>query len=380
MNRATSRHSSFCRSRFQVRARTLSAIVGCRRKTCLLSAFKIGNGVRLISSIAAAITGIVLLCGASPGPDNLPEEVAKHIADMSNACRQVNGKPTVIPTAEHGSLAPGLEFWAIDEATFNCKGAEGLFSGTFGSQVAVYGATSAGHARKTFAGNAYGMTVERSAELSRIRLIVAGRQCGQKGDPTHAEAVSCDRPLRWKASVEQLDFAPLSEIRIQDANSAASFAAKPDVYAGPSVKAVFSPASGVVCKDYSKEEFGYWVCPGPANYAVAFMDEGNLAGLTIGPARLVRTAAMTAQWLGASKVFGEKVQWIVREGTPKAAVVRIWRREDVSNPREIQELAIYAIDGEKACAYAAVDIHRPNANELAFDQAVQAAGEGCPTK
>lgn len=142
----------------------------------------------------------------------------------------------------------------------------------------------------------------------------------------------------------------------------------------------FSPTNGPGCKDYSKPALGYWVCPGPGGYAVAFMDEGNIAGLAIGPVRSLRKAAATAQWLGTNKVFGQKVQWIVRAGAPKAAVIRIWRRKAVDDPTEVEELAVYAIDGESACAYAAIDIHRPKANDLALAQAEQAADSRCPTK
>lgn len=147
---------------------------------------------------------------------------------------------------------------------------------------------------------------------------------------------------------------------------------------GARAETAFSPTTGPGCKDYSKPELGYWVCPGPGGYAVAFMDEGNIAGLAIGPARSIRKAATTAQWLGAGKVFGEKMQWIMRGGLPKAAVLRIWRRKDVDDPTEIQELAVYAIDGARACAHAAVNIHRPKTNELALAQAEQAAASGCP--
>jgi len=143
---------------------------------------------------------------------------------------------------------------------------------------------------------------------------------------------------------------------------------------------LFTPTNGAACKDYSKPEFGYWVCPGPGGYAIAFMDEGNIAGLAIGLRRSIREAATTAQWLGANKVFGERVQWIVREDGPKAAVIRIWRRKDVDDATEIQELAVYAIDGARVCAYAAIDIHNPKPNELALAQAERAAEVGCPTK
>lgn len=41
----------------------------------------------------------------------------------------------------------------------------------------------------------------------------------------------------------------------------------------------YTPTNGPTCKDYSKPQFGHWVCPGPGGYAIAFSDEGNIAGL-----------------------------------------------------------------------------------------------------
>lgn len=142
----------------------------------------------------------------------------------------------------------------------------------------------------------------------------------------------------------------------------------------------FSPTNGPGCKDYSKPALGHWVCPGPGGYAIAFMDEGNIAGLAIGPLRSARNMPVTEQWLGASKVFGDKVQWIVRAGAPKAAVIRIWRRKDVDDPTEVEELAVYAIDGGRTCAYAAIDVHRERANEVALVEAERAADWRCPGK
>jgi hypothetical protein len=77
---------------------------------------------------------------------------------------------------------------------------------------------------------------------------------------------------------------------------------------------VFTPASGPKCKEESKEGFGQWTCPGPAGYAVRFADEGNIVSLTIARARAIENAPSTAQWRGADKAFGDKVQWVMRGG------------------------------------------------------------------
>jgi hypothetical protein len=309
--------------------------------------------------------------------NGLPQEVAAHIHNMADACEQVRGNPLADPRVEHGNLDAGTEFWAIDEGTFKCQGAESLFSGSHGSDAVVYVSAPHGRATEAFVNGAFGMTIEHTGHSSTLWIRVGGQLCGQKGNPTTAELISCERPLKWDANIQKLDFAPLSEARI-----AAPTAPSPDLRAGASVElraeTLFSPTSGPVCRDYSKPEFGYWVCPGPGGFAIAFMDEGNIAGITIGPANSVRKAVTTAQWLGASKVFGEKVQWVVRTGVPKAAVIRIWRRKDVDDPTEIQELAVYAIDGRRTCAFGAVDIHQARANEVALAKAEEAAGSRCP--
>jgi hypothetical protein len=67
----------------------------------------------------------------------------------------------------------------------------------------------------------------------------------------------------------------------------------------------------------------------------------------------------------------------MRGGVPRAAVIRTWRRSD-GDEHEIQELSVFAIDGSKACAYAAVDIHIAKANEAALARAEEAADSRCP--
>lgn len=139
----------------------------------------------------------------------------------------------------------------------------------------------------------------------------------------------------------------------------------------------YTAASGPSCKDESKPEFGLWTCPGPAGYAAQFADEGNMVSVTLAPSGSIAKAGPTAQWRGAGKAFGDKVQWIMRGGVPRAAVIRTWRRPD-DDEREIQELSVFTIDGAKACAYAAIDIRVPKANEAALARAEEAADSRCP--
>jgi hypothetical protein len=142
---------------------------------------------------------------------------------------------------------------------------------------------------------------------------------------------------------------------------------------------MFTAGSGPRCKDESKPEIGLWTCPGPAGYAARFADEGNMVSLTVAPSGSIAMAGPTAQWRGAGKSFGDKVQWIMRGGVPRAAVIRTWRRPD-EDEREIQELSVFAIDEKRACTFAAVDIHQPRANEIALAKAEEAATSRCPEK
>ncbi|MGX1322579.1 hypothetical protein AB7M17_006032 [Bradyrhizobium sp. USDA 377] len=139
----------------------------------------------------------------------------------------------------------------------------------------------------------------------------------------------------------------------------------------------FTAAIGPKCRDESKPEFSVWTCPGPAGYAVRFADEGNMVSLTLAPSRAIAKAGPTAQWYGAGKAFGDKVQWIIRGGAPRAAVIRTWRRPG-DDEREVQELSVFAIDNRRACSYGAVDIHQERANEVALAKAEEAAGLRCP--
>jgi hypothetical protein len=74
------------------------------------------------------------------------------------------------------------------------------------------------------------------------------------------------------------------------------------------------------------------------------------------------------------------MQWVVRDGAPKAAVIRIWRRQSPQDDSEIQELAVFAINQRIVCRFANIDIHRPNANDVAAREAEVAAAWSCPEK
>jgi hypothetical protein len=183
-------------------------------KICLVDNWEAGMGRG--QTVVIAFAAIVFFCGATS--DNIPEEVAAHTKDMADTCKQAGGTPQSDPFVERGNLADGLEFWAINEGAFRCDGATGsLFSGSGGSLITVYLVQPNGHAKEAFAILSYGMTIERTGKVAKLWLKVGGRLCGQKGNPTHGEAIGCERPLRWDASTQKLDFAPLSQVRLAEA-------------------------------------------------------------------------------------------------------------------------------------------------------------------
>jgi len=144
---------------------------------------------------------------------------------------------------------------------------------------------------------------------------------------------------------------------------------------------IYTPTMGAVCRDYSKPQFGHWVCPGPGGYAVGFSDEGNMAGVAIG----LRSSAPyklknVSQFRGAKKVFGDKLEWHVVNGMPKSAVLRVWKLTDsgeADSEREVQQLEVYAIDGGKPCLFSTVDAAQPGANAKAAAFAEEATHARC---
>lgn len=142
---------------------------------------------------------------------------------------------------------------------------------------------------------------------------------------------------------------------------------------------VYTPTNGSTCKDFSKPEAGDWICPGPGGYVARFSDEGNLASVTIGPGPRAKGRG-PVQILGSGKVFGDKIQWIVVDGTPRAAVLRVWQRKAVDDDREIQTLEVFLLERGRTCSFGSFNAAQPGANELALQRAEYAARSDCTMK
>jgi hypothetical protein len=143
---------------------------------------------------------------------------------------------------------------------------------------------------------------------------------------------------------------------------------------------IYTPTTGKSCRDYSKPAFGHWVCPGPGGYAVGFSDEGNIAGVWIGPRSMAPYKLKSvSQFRGAKGVFGDKLEWHVTNGKPRSAVLRVWKVSDkeADNERELQQLEVYALGSGKPCLFKVVDAAQPDANATAAAYAEEAAHAGC---
>jgi hypothetical protein len=146
---------------------------------------------------------------------------------------------------------------------------------------------------------------------------------------------------------------------------------------------VFTPTSGPSCPGSSKSQVNVWRCAGPGGFFAEYADEGNMVAVAIASkASPRRGAGATMTFRGSGKVFGDKLQWLVEDGKPQAAILRIWRIE-VSNEgaeSEVQELIVFKLQSASACQYAVVKASQPSANELAVARAREASSAACPEK
>jgi hypothetical protein len=146
---------------------------------------------------------------------------------------------------------------------------------------------------------------------------------------------------------------------------------------------VFTPTSGSSCSGSSKPQFNIWRCPGPGGFFAEYADEGNMVAVAIASkASSRRGAAATVSFRGSGKVFGDKLQWLVEDGKPQAAILRIWRTEtsEEGAESEVQELIVFKVQSASACQYAVVKASQPPANELAVARALEASSATCPEK
>lgn len=138
---------------------------------------------------------------------------------------------------------------------------------------------------------------------------------------------------------------------------------------------VFTPTRGSHCVDRSRAHFQSWRCPGPKGYAAEYFDEGNVVGIAIWAPARTRTPQISIPWRGTGKVFGDLLEWRVRDGQPSAAILRAWRRDTSSEGRErdVEELLVLRLQPSGGCRIASVNARQANANVEAQSLASQAS-------
>lgn len=145
---------------------------------------------------------------------------------------------------------------------------------------------------------------------------------------------------------------------------------------------IYTPTNGPTCRDHSREHMGEWICPGPGGAAAYFADEGNMAAVVLGTRSGAKDVLGSSwQFRGAGKVFGDKIEWHVVDGRPRAAVLRVWRTDTAADgtDKELQELAVFAINQKQSCFMTAVPARQANANSIASKEAERVSGLACPS-
>lgn len=142
---------------------------------------------------------------------------------------------------------------------------------------------------------------------------------------------------------------------------------------------IYTPTHRTTCFDRSRAQFQAWRCSGLHGYVAEYFDEGNLAGVAIwNPAR-TRAAQVSIPWRGAGKVFGDLLEWHLRDGAPSAAILRIWRTATTAegHERAFEELIVLKLQPVGACRVASVNARQADANRQAQEIAAQAVSMPC---
>ncbi len=153
----------------------------------------------------------------SQAAKKLPQVVQKELGELMKACKEAGGKPAKSPglLAVADLTGDGLPDFIIDQGAFNCDGAASLFSGSGGSQMAVYVGTPDGQAKAGFDSGSFGTKVDKAVKPAKLSVMVGGPLCGQKvtAKTARSDIKSCWRPVVWDAKAGKLQFAPVSQIQ-----------------------------------------------------------------------------------------------------------------------------------------------------------------------
>jgi hypothetical protein len=167
--------------------------------------------VFLISVVVASVVG----AGAASARA-VPPAVAAHLKEMAAFCKAGGGHPLPSDIVETGRLANGMRFWSIEEARFQCDGAQALFglaTVSQGQRVLVFARLPDHRVTKVFDKTVLALKRERSGPSTTLWATVGGGWCGQRHWRDLADAVICRRPLVWDSKTEGLKIGPLSQAR-----------------------------------------------------------------------------------------------------------------------------------------------------------------------
>ncbi len=178
---------------------------------CLSTGGSFADSTRTTGQDQCKQFGQPRLCG-EPALE-LPSPVVAYVRRVADDCTQLGGKPVSGPKIEHGRLAEGPEFWAIDDATLACERAWSVFANPHGWDIAIFVAPPDGQARQFTVSAGFGLAIEGDEKSAKVWASVSGINCGQKAVQTTAEVIGCERALVWNEKAQKLNFAPLSQAR-----------------------------------------------------------------------------------------------------------------------------------------------------------------------
>lgn len=166
--------------------------------------------VRIALGVSLLVAGHASVAQA---PAKLPAAVQRHLADMAKMCRESGGKPVNAPGLLQVAdlTGDGVPDYVINDGAYNCQGAASLFSGSGGSQMAIYVTGADGRAMKAFESGAFDVKLDQSSKPAKSLVTVSGQLCGQR--ITRSDHKGCWRPVDWDEKIRKMQFAPVSRAR-----------------------------------------------------------------------------------------------------------------------------------------------------------------------
>jgi len=175
----------------------------------------------ITDSTPAILAALVLLIGSPAFSEGtattqgkLPTIVSASLKSLDDTCREVGGNPLNSDVIKRVDLnADGKDDFVVDVGSTNCEGAASVY-GDREKGVAVYVGDGMGGATEAFSDSVYGATIEGTGPVAKLWLTVSAQRCGKKPAVDFATENFCDRALVWNAKTKQLQYAPVSTVRM----------------------------------------------------------------------------------------------------------------------------------------------------------------------